>query len=111
MTGQVTVGNRDQASFDAAAHPEFADGLLPGLTTWLLLHYWHEDLIDGRDEIRLELSVPVEFWVSSPKSGRGFIMRFAPRLILPSIQLIESAGFDEDQDEGGDEIDIEINRR
>lgn len=111
MTGQVTTGNRDQTRFAATTHPAFADGLMPGLTTWLLLHYWHDDPLNGQDEIRLELSVPVEFWTSNPRSGRGFITQFAPRLILPSIQLIESADFDEDRDEGGDEIEIEINRR
>jgi hypothetical protein len=110
MTAQIIVGNRDQMSFDAATHPAFAPGLLPGLTTWLLLHYWHEDPLTGQDELRLELSVPVEF-SRNPHSDRGFITRFEPRLILPSIALGQVEDHLEDEDDGDETIDIEISRR
>lgn len=110
MTAQIIVGNRDQIPFDAAAHPAFAPGLLPGLTTWLLLHYWHEDAMTGRDELRLELSVPVEF-SRNPNNDRGFITRFEPRLILPTIDLGQTDDHVNDEDGGDETIDIEISRR
>lgn len=111
LTGQVTVGNRGQIHFATAVHPAFGPGLLPNIQIWLLLHYWHEDPIAGQDEVRLELSVPVEFCVSSRITGRGAVTRFEPRLILPSIQLVASANYEDDHDDGDEEIDVEVERR
>lgn len=120
VTAQLIVGNRDQTHFGAKVHPAFASGLLPGLTVWLLLHHVHRDAITGAEELRLELSVPVEFYRPKPGSDRGLITRFAPRLILPAILLEESALLGEslddqmtdDRDEGDNgTIDIDITRR
>jgi len=111
VTGQAIIGNRGQARFDASDHPAFAEGLLPGLTIWFLLHHWNDVPADGIDEIRLELSVPVEFCPISPASERGYITRFEPRLILPAIHLVKLIDTNEDRDDGDDAIDIEISRR
>ena len=85
------------------SRPEVA----PRCLTWLLLNFHDE----SADELRVELSVPVEF---TRKRGtdheRGTVSRFEPRLILPSIPLGSSAEF-EDDDEGDDDIDIPVDRR
>lgn len=105
LTGQAVAGNRDQIRFAAEIHPSFAENALPGMQTWLLLHYFDEPA----EELRLELSLPVEF-TKTPKSERGSVTRFEPRLILPSIPLVDDAVMMDD-DEGGDEIEISVERR
>lgn len=105
LTSQAIAGNRDQIRFAAEVHPSFAENPLPGMQTRLLLHYFDEPL----EELRLELSVPVEF-SKTPKSERGYVTRFEPRLILPSISLIDDVGMMDD-DERDDEIEISVERR
>jgi hypothetical protein len=110
MTGQAVLGNRDQMRFDSNIVPlgprELRQAIARGPLTWLLLHFYDE----SADELRVELSVPVEF---TRKTGtdaeRGTVTRFEPRLILPPIPLGENAEI-EDQDDD-DEIDIPVDRR
>lgn len=111
MTGQAVHGNRDQIRFDANIVPlgprELRQAIARGPLTWLLLHVYDE----SADELRVELSVPVEF---TCKSGtdveRGTVTRFEPRLILPPIPLAENAEI-EDEDDDDEEIDIPVDRR
>lgn len=111
MTGQAVLGNRDQMRFDANIVPlgrkELRLEIARGPLTWLLLHFFDE----SADELRLELSVPVEF---TRKSGtdaeRGTVTRFEPRLILPPIPLAENTDT-EGEDDDDEEIDIPVDRR
>ena len=111
LTGQAVDGNRDQMRFDSNVVPlgqrEAEPETPPGRWTWLLLHYYDE----SRDELRVELSVPIEF---SRKNGtdteRGTVTRFHPPLKLPAIPLGDEIE-DQDDDEGDDEIDIPVDRR
>jgi len=111
LTEQAVGSNRDQMRLDAKVIPfglrELRPENVPGRLTWLLLHFYDE----RADELRVELSVPVEF---TRKRGtdneRGTVTRFEPRLLLPSIQLDDNAEI-EDEDEGDDEIDISVDRR
>ncbi len=74
LTGQAVTGNRHQIAFeDTDGH--FAETLAQ-MTIWLLLAYYDEPA----EEIRLELSLPVEF-TRTPKSERGYVTAFEPRLI------------------------------
>ena len=111
LTGQAVDGNRDQMRLDPKIVPlgwrEAGVKAVPGRWTWLLLHYYNEPA----NEIRLELSVPIEF---TRKRGtdteRGTVTRFEPRLFLPPIELTDNTEV-EDDDEGDDEIDIPVDRR
>lgn len=105
LTGQAVGMNRGQLGFDPSVHPQFAAAPLPDMQTWLLLQY----LDEAREEIRVELSVPVEF-TPAPKSARGFVTRFDPRLVLPPIPLTPD-GLDHRDGDDGEEIEIPINRR
>lgn len=111
MTGQAVHGNRHQIRFDSNVIPlgarELRQAMARGPLTWLLLHFYDE----SADELRIELSVPVEF---TRKSGtdaeRGIVTRFEPRLILPPVPLAEMAELaDEDHDD--DEINVPVDRR
>jgi hypothetical protein len=109
LTGQAVGHNRGQMTFNAKV-VSITDDPIPGAEgplTWFLLHYFDE----RANQLRLELSVPVEF---TTKAGtdheRGSVTRFEPRLILPQIALGEDVDFD-DEDEGDDEIDIPVSRR
>jgi hypothetical protein len=77
---------------------------MPDLAVWLLLHYLDE--VD--QEIRVELSFPVEF-TKIAKSERGFVTSFEPRLVLAPIPLAPQV--DMDADEGEEEIDIPVSSR
>ena len=81
--------------------PLFADDPTPELAVWLLLHYVDEAEL----EIRVELSLPVEF-TKTAGSERGFVTGFAPRLVLTSIPLAPEVDFDDDH--GDEEIDIPV---
>ncbi len=76
------------------------------MTIWLLLAYFDE----AADEIRLELSVPVEF-VRKPTGERGHVTAFEPRLILPSISLVDDAGVGRDEEDDDGQIDVPVARR
>lgn len=112
LTGQAIRGNRNQLrldsnvlSFDRRRVDPVAG---PGHWTWLLLHYRDEML----EEIRVELSIPVEFDGSEVEGRRGTVTHFEPRLILPSISVSDAgADIHNNEDEGDDEIDISISRR
>jgi len=111
LTSQAVDTNRDQLRFDSNVVPfgrrEVKREIAPIRWTWLLLHFYDE----AADELRVELSLPVEF---TRKSGtdheRGTVSRFDPRLILPPIRLGSDAEI-KDDDEGDDEIDIPVDRR
>jgi hypothetical protein len=113
LTGQAVDFNRGQMRFDANVIPfgprEPRPETTPSVLTWLLLHFYDEPA----DELRLELSVPVEFTrTRGTDNERGTVTRFDPRLILPSIALAADAAIrDEDEDDGDDEIDIPVDRR
>jgi hypothetical protein len=102
LTGQAVVGNRHQLGFETIS-TEFEQALMK---IWLLLVYYDE----SAEEIRVELSLPVEF-TRTPKSERGYVTAFEPRLILPAIPLADIADFGrEDNDEDG-QIDVPVARR
>jgi hypothetical protein len=110
LTGQAVDFNRDQVRLDSNVIPfgpkELRPDVVPAHLTWLLLHFYDEHA----DEIRVELSVPIEFTRKAGTSHeRGMVTRFEPRLILPAISLAVVADFD--HDEGDDQIDIPIDRR
>lgn len=106
LTGQVVAGNRDQIRFAAEVHPQFADSPLPGIETWFLLTYFDE----REGELRLELSVPVEF-TRTPKSERGHVTKFDPRIILPAVALVDDASIGRDDDDGDEQIEVPVNIR
>jgi len=114
LTGQAIDHNRGQMRLDSNVVPfgarEVRPDVLPDRLTWFLLHFFDE----RKDELRIELSVPVEFTRTS-KTGteRVMVTRFDPRLILPPIHLDDAIrdDEDEDEDEGDDQIDIQIPRR
>jgi hypothetical protein len=107
LTRQAVDFNRGQLRLDADVVPfgpnEIRSDVPLDRLTWLLLHF-HEE---AASEVRLELSVPVEF-VRVRDSDRGIVTAFEPRLILPAIAL---GRIDDDDDEGDDEIDIPVDRR
>lgn len=111
LTEQAVGFNQGQLRFDSNVVPFGPRESRPEITlrrwTWLLLHFHDE----SADELRVELSVPVEF---TRKSGtdneRGTVTRFDPRLILPPVPLGSDASI-EDHDEGDDDIDIPVDRR
>lgn len=109
LTRQAVDFNRGQMRLDAEVIPFGPNEIRPDAPlarlTWLLLHYY--DAI--AQEVRLELSVPVEFHRNGD-SDRGTVTAFDPRLILPAIPLADDASIRED-DDGDDEIDIPIDRR
>jgi hypothetical protein len=112
LTGQAIGHNRGQMRLDSNVVPfgarEVRPDVLPDRLTWFLLHFYDEK----HDELRIELSVPVEFTRIRTRGGseRVVVTRFDPRLILPPIPLDDSIR-DEDEDEGDDQIDIQIPRR
>jgi len=112
LTGQVIDHNRGQMHLDSNVVPlgvrEVSPDVSPDRLTWFLLHFFDE----RRDELRIELSVPVEFArTSKTESERFLVTGFDPRLILPPIHLDDAIRDDEDEDEGDDQIDIQIPRR
>jgi hypothetical protein len=104
LTGQAVTGNRHQIAFDDV-DGEFAETLAQ-MTIWLLLAYYDE----SAEEIRLELSLPVEF-TRTPKSERGYVTAFEPRLILPAISLAPTADISGSNDGEDGQIDIPVTRR
>lgn len=111
MTGQAVLGNRDQIRFDSNIVPlgprELQQEMARGPMTWLLLHFHDE----SAEELRVELSVPVEFTrKSGTDSERGTVTRFEPRLTLPPIPLGVEAEIEEEDDDDG-EIDVPVDRR
>lgn len=106
LTGQAVTGNRFQLGFEEdtlAAAIEFE----PTQTAlWLLLVYYD----DFAEEIRTELSLPVEF-TKTPRSERGYVTAFEPRLILPAIPLSSNADIGEDDGEDDGQIDVPVARR
>jgi hypothetical protein len=110
LTGQAVEGNRHQIRFAANVVP-LARNEIPGTEgpkTWILLHHFDADA----NELRVELSLPVEFTRTSKRgeSERGVVTAFEPRLVLPPIQLAAIAELPAD-DEGDDEIEIPVERR
>jgi hypothetical protein len=106
LTGQAVVGNRHQLGFDSISSEFEQTDRYAGTTIWLLLTYFDE----AAEELRLELSVPVEF-VPKPTGKRGHVVAFEPRLKLPSIALAAVADIEhEDEDDGG-QIDVPVARR
>lgn len=107
LTRQAVEGNRDQMRFPAI-HPEFAVDPRPDVRTWMLLHFFDRDL----NEIRVELSVPVEFTKCRGEYGqknRGHITKFEPRIILPTIKLTPEASIDDEP--ASEPIDVPVTRR
>ena len=111
ITGQAVEGNRAQIRFDSNVIPfgprESRPDATPDRLVWFLVHCFDE----SKNELRAELSLPVEF-KRSKKRGveHGTVTRFDPRLILPAISLATTADI-LDEDDGDDEIDIPIQRR
>lgn len=108
LTGQAVVGNRHQLGFEeigTAAAKEFDP---TQLVLWLLLVHHDEQA----EEIRVELSLPVEF-TRTPNSERGFVTAFEPRLVLPVIPLKDDPAVDRGDDQGEDDgqIDVPVSRR
>lgn len=101
LTGQAVIGNRHQLAFGSINREFDKDAI----KIWLLLAFFDE----LEDEIRLELSFPVEFSTKGKKKKRGYVTAFEPRLILPSIPLVGDAEGREDDDEG--QIDVPVARR
>lgn len=105
MTGEAVGHNIGQLGFPSNVHPMFAEMSTPDTRTWTLLHFFDK----AAEELRLELSVAVEF--SKMKNGRGIVTRFDPRLILPAVDLSGRTESRDDEDEGDDQIDIAVTRR
>jgi len=103
LTGQAVMGNRHQLGFGAIS-PEFTQSIAPTMTLWLLLQFFDEQA----EEVRLELSLPVEFTLT-PASERGFVTGFEPRLILPAISLGDTAEIISEDEDG--QIDVPVARR
>jgi hypothetical protein len=112
LTGQAIGHNRGQMRLDSNVVPfgarEVRPDVVPDRLTWFILHY----LDESEDELRVELSVPVEFTLIRTRGGkeRVLVTHFDPRLILPPIHL-DDAIREDDEDEGDDQIDIQIPRR
>ncbi len=106
LTGQAVAGNQHQIRFATEVHPQFADKPMPGMQTWLLLHFFDEQA----EELRIELSVPVEF-TRTPKSERGFVTKFDPRIILPAVPLVQDTSIGRDDDDDDDQIEVPVGRR
>lgn len=102
LTGQAVIGNRHQLALGSINREFDKDAM----KIWLLLAYFDE----LGDEIRLELSFPVEFSTKGKKKKRGYVTAFEPRLILPSIPLVGDAEGRDDDDEDG-QIDVPVARR
>lgn len=90
--------SRNQLSF-VDLEPTFR-GLveMPGIQTWLLLHY----VDDQAQEIRLELSLPASM------SDEGFVSTWRERIVLTPIPLVEQTPSVIDE---GDEIEVNVQRR
>jgi hypothetical protein len=99
LTGQAVLGNRHQLSF-GNIDDKFDDDVMP---IWLLLTFYDE----FAEEIRVELSLPVEF--DAKPNKRGHVTAFEPRLVLPAITLNDM--IDDDQDEDDGQIDVPVARR
>jgi hypothetical protein len=109
LTAQAVSGNKNQMRFSAEVHPDFAPDIDPELVTWLLLS--HHDR--SANEIRIELSKPVEFTKSPGAQGeknRGHVTRFDPRIILPAISLEPIAVIDDEHSEPAP-IEVPVQRR
>lgn len=104
LTGQAITGNRRQLGFGQISN-DFLQATASSMEIWLLLVFY--DAL--AQEARLELSFPVEF-TRTPKSERGFVTAFQPRLVLPAISLIDTADIADDEDEDG-QIDVPVTRR
>lgn len=104
LTGQAVGRNRYQLAFDPRVHPQFSERPLPEMQTWHLLWF-----CDEPSTIRCELSVPVEFTRRKSEQGRGFITRYEPRLILPTINL--SADLTVSAVAADEPIDVPVHRR
>jgi hypothetical protein len=102
LTGQAVIGNRHQLAFGSIDRAFDKDAM----KIWLLLAYFD----DLEEELRLELSFPVEFSSKGKKKRRGFVTAFRPRLILPSIPLLDDVGLGDDDEEDG-QIDVPVARR
>ncbi|MGN6373916.1 MAG: hypothetical protein ACTHM1_13160 [Solirubrobacteraceae bacterium] len=103
LTGQAVVGNRHQLRLDILS-PEIAK---TAMKIWLLLAYYDEQ----QEEVRVELSLPIEF-ERKLSNGRGFVTAFEePRLILPPISLAPGADIGRDEEDGGDQIVVPVSRR
>jgi hypothetical protein len=105
LTGQAVTGNRHQLGF-GEIDTDFARAMEATMKIWLLLVYYDE----LNEEIRLELSLPVEF-TRTPKGQRGFVTAFEPRLVLPAISLVETADISNDDEDEDGQIDVPVARR
>lgn len=109
LTRQAVEGNLNQLRFPVEVHPDFAPDEIPGMKIWMLLSYFDR----AADEIRIELSVPVEFTRSPGALGerrRGHVTKFLPRIILPTIALTPSIE-NEDEETAAEPIDVPVSRR
>jgi hypothetical protein len=109
LTLQAVVGNRHQTRFTADADPAFATDVDPEMVTWLLLSYYDRKA----NEIRIELSKPVEFTKSTRaqrENNRGHITAFDPRIILPRIKLEPIADVGDEESES-EPIVVRVQRR
>lgn len=77
------------------------------IQTWVLLTYVEDDEETGDVELRAELSLPTY----ARETGRkAVIEQFEPRYKLEPIHITQAQGA-EDDDDGEDEIDIDVRRR
>lgn len=105
LTGQAVSRNRHQLGFGQIS-ADFEQAVESSIEVWLLLVHYDE----RGDEIRLEVSLPVEF-TRTPKSDRGYVTAFEPRLLLPAISLIEAAEITHDDENEDGQIDVPVTRR
>jgi hypothetical protein len=109
LTRQAVEGNMNQLRFPVEVHPDFAPDEIPGMKIWMLLSYFDR----AANQIRSELSVPVEFTRSPGALGdkrRGHVTKFSPRIILPTITLTASASI-ADEETASEPIDVPVTRR
>jgi hypothetical protein len=73
-------------------------------TTWILLYYHEFNETDGTNVIRSEVSLPDDV------DGEGNILRYARRIILPTIDLNTPAAGRNDDEDGDIDIPVELRR-
>lgn len=74
---------------------------IPPKQTWILLHYTDKE----KDEIRLELSLPVEM------SDAGYVHVWQERIVLSPVSFADVGNADDDDDDDDGQLDVPVTRR